>query len=240
MKNNKIWLITGATSQIAQEFARLAAQAGCNLLLLGRNADELSLIAGDLQLRYPIKCGVFVVNFSQDMTQVFDEIFHENQLVSLFIAHSCLLDNQALTPEQINTLIQTNITSTIQLIHAYFAKPQEFHELIFLSSVAAARGRAKNSLYGASKTTVEVYLEGLQQHAPATTQITIARLGYIDTVQTYGLPGIFYASPPTACAKACWQACEQRKRFIYHPFFWCYIIGVIKRLPFYIYQRLSF
>lgn len=237
--NTKTWLITGATSIISQEFARLAAKSGCNLIILGRNPEELNLIAGDLQLRYKIQCAVVVVDFATDIHATIDKLMMQNKKLSLFIAHSLTLNNEDLSHAKINALVHTNITSTVQLIQAYFAKKQTSHELVFLSSVAGSRGRAKNSLYGASKKAIEVYLEGLQQQASPSEHITIARLGFIDTVQTYGLPGIFYASPPEDCAKACWQACAQRKRVIYHPFFWQYIMAIIKRLPFVIYKRLK-
>ncbi len=235
----KTWLITGATSPIAQAFAHIAAQSGCNLILLGRNPEELTLISNDLRIRYPIQCVFFVVDFTEDIAPALEKIQQNNDELAIFLAHSHIVDNPELVPSTIATLIQTNITSIAQLIQTYFAKPQEKHELIFLSSVAASRGRAKNSLYGASKRAIEVYLEGIQQQANPNQHITIARLGYIDTTQTYGLPGIFYASPPKNCAKACWRACEQQKRHIFHPFFWQLIMGIIQRLPFVIYKRLQ-
>ena len=237
--NSKTWLITGASSLIAQEFARLAAKSGCNLILLARNPEELNVIAGDFRLRYKIQCTTVVIDFATSIDATLNQLMKEICEFSLFIAHSLTLNNEALTHETINALIQTNITSTVQLIQAYFARKQRDYELIFLSSVAAERGRAKNSLYGASKKTIEVYLEGLQQQAKPHEHITIARLGFIDTAQTYGLPGVFYASPPEYCANACWKAAAKRKRIIYHPFFWRYIMGIIKRLPFVLYKRLK-
>ena len=97
---------------------------------------------------------------------------------------------------------------------------QKQHTILYLSSVAACRGRAKNSLYGASKTAIEIYLQGLQQAATKQQHITIARLGFIDTKQTYGVPGIFYAAPPKECAEACWKAIKRKKRLFYFPKFW--------------------
>jgi hypothetical protein len=86
---------------------------------------------------------------------------------------------------------------------------------------------------------VEVYLQGLQQAAGSSQHITIARLGFIDTHVTYGEPGIFYASPPKACANACWQALKTKKRTIYHPSFWQWIMSVITHLPFFVYKRMG-
>ena len=236
----KTWLITGATSIIAQQFAKIAAQSGCDLILSGRAQAELIIIANDLKLRHPsIQCAIEVMDFRNDCSTQLEKIVHDNRNLSLFIGHSLLIENNALTAENIRELITTNIITTTQLMHAYFAHDQAEHELIFISSVAACRGRHKNSLYGASKNAIEVYLEGLQQKARPTQHITIARLGFIDTVQTYGLPGIFYASPPEACAKACWQANLKRKQRIYHPFFWRYIMLIIQQIPFFIYRKLD-
>ena len=147
-------------------------------------------------------------------------------------------NNDKLTDHTLEQLLTVNVTNTIQLIHAYWNKKQTEHHLLFLSSVAACKGRAKNSLYGASKAAVEVYLQGLQQAASNSQHITIARLGYIDTHVTYGQPGIFYASPPKACAKACWHAVKTKKRLLYHPFFWRYIMGIITHLPFAVYKKM--
>ena len=234
------WVILGASSVIAEEFAHLAAQRGHALLLVGRNASQLEIIAADMRLRYRIECSVVFCDFSQDISEFINTLQKNKEELALFIATSYIVENNQLaTPHAIETLITVNILSITELISAFMKREQPSHRLIFLSSVAACRGRSKNSLYGASKAAIEVYLQGLQQSATPSQHITIARLGFIDTVQTFGLPGIFYASPPKACAKACWKAVYGNKRLIYHPFFWRYIMAIITRLPFFLYKRLK-
>lgn len=236
----KTWVILGATSIIAEEFAHLAAQAGASLLLVGRNKDQLEIMAADINLRYQVQAGVQLVDFSKNLKEILRFIETHAEEINLFIAYSFIEDNALLDQEKIEELIQVNVLSTVQIIHAYLHKAQREHRLIFLSSVAASRGRAKNSLYGGSKILIETYLEGLQQASAGKFQITIARLGFIDTVQTFGVPGVFYASPPKNCAKACWHASYAGKRLIYHPFFWRFIMGIISRLPFFIYKKMKF
>lgn len=233
------WVILGATSIIAEEFSHLAAQAGASLILVGRNKEQLEIIAADLHLRYQIEAFVQLADFSRDLTEILNLIEHNTEDLNLFIAYSCIEENILLNRTNIEELIKINVLSTVQIINAYLHKNQIKHRLIFLSSVAASRGRAKNSLYGGSKALIETYLEGLQQASAGTLGITIARLGFIDTVQTFGLPGIFYASPPKACAKACWKASYAGKRLFYHPFFWRFIMGIISRLPFFIYKKIQ-
>lgn len=233
------WVILGATSIIAAEFAHLAANAGHNLILVGRDTLQLDVISDDLSLRYPIHCEVITADFSEDFTALTDILRTEKKDFSLFVAHSFILENNQINADNIKTLVKTNILSTVEMIHAYLQKPQSFHQLVFLSSVAACKGRSKNSLYGGSKAAVDTYLQGLQQAASKSISITIARLGFIDTAQTYGLPGIFYASPPKKCAKACWKATQSGRRLIYHPFFWRLIMGIVVRLPFFLYKRMG-
>lgn len=234
----RTWVILGATSIIAEEFAHLAAKAGYALLLIGRDPVQLTIIAADITLRYHVHCDVLTADLATDSQQLI-KILEHHKNIDLFIAHSMMINNNTLTSTNITDMLNANITNTIQLIHAYWEKKQTEHRVLFLSSVAACKGRAKNSLYGASKAAVEVYLQGLQQTASHNQHITIARLGYIDTHMTYGEPGIFYASPPKVCAKACWKALKANKREIYHPFFWGPIMALITHVPFFIYKKMG-
>ncbi len=235
---SKTWVILGATSIIAESFAHLAAANKDNLLLVARNEAQLKVISADIELRYKTACKYLVVNFSTNLKPILQWIMQTTDRIALFIAYSEILLNCELSQKAIENLIKVNITSTIQLIDAFLGRKQPDYQLFFLSSVAAARGRDKNSLYGASKAAIEIYLQGLQQKASPSLKITIARLGFIDTRQTYTAPNIFYAATPQACAKACWRAVKQNKRFFYYPFFWRLIMLVIAGLPFFIYTHL--
>lgn len=237
---SRTWVILGATSIIAEEFAHLAANAKHNLILVGRNLSQLDIIAANIRLRYPIDCSTLCIDFETDNQELLHFLKQLSVEIDLFIAYSALLNNSQLTPHSIEKMVRVNILSTILLIHYYLQRTQDNFHLVFLSSVASCRGRSKNSLYGASKGAIEIYLQGLQQSSPPNVHITVAKLGFIDTIQTYGVPGVFYASPPLACAKACWRASLARKQLIYHPFFWRFVMGVIKKLPFFIYKRLPF
>ncbi len=234
----RTWVILGATSIIAEEFARCAAQSGHDLLLVGRNQLQLNIIAADIRLRFSVHCGTMMVDFSEDIQLFLQTLRTQSRELDLFIAYSDMSNNIHLTEQSLTELLTINVIRTSQLIHAYWNKPQSQHRLVFLSSVAACRGRSKNSLYGASKAAIEVYLQGLQQAASKTQHITIARLGFIDTHATFGEPGIFYASPPNECAQACWKAANRKKRAFYHPFFWRYIMRVIRHLPHVMYEKM--
>ncbi|WP_133138602.1 SDR family NAD(P)-dependent oxidoreductase [Legionella genomosp. 1] len=237
--NKTTWIISGASSAIAREFGHLAASKGHPLILIARDAAELKIMAADYALRYKIPCQTIVFDFANDSKTLCHQLFSRQENLSLFLAHSLIIENQDLNESDIGLVIKVNITSSCELIYGYLKKEQSDHQLIFLSSVAASRGRSKNSLYGASKSAIETYLQGLQQSASQTQTLTIMRLGFIDTTQTFGKPGIFYASSPKDCAKACFKALDRKKRLSYHPFFWRYIMAIISNLPFFIYKKMK-
>lgn len=237
---NKTWLILGATSIIAENFAHIVAKNNYKLILAGRNLAQLQIIQKDIQLRYQINCELFEIDFYKDYEKILQYMQKNTEEFYLFIAYSEIIENQHLTTTSIQKMVNTNITTTIQLIFNYFSKAQLNYKLIFLSSVAAAHGKEQNSLYGSTKAAIEVYLTGLQHlyYKNQNITITIVRLGYIDTQQTFGLPNIFYAANPAPCAQACWQGLKAKKRFFYYPFFWRFICQLINILPFFIIQRL--
>jgi hypothetical protein len=235
----RLWVILGATSIIAEKFAHIVAKKGHHIRLVGRQKDQLHIIANDIRLRYHVICEVMIIDVAQSPDQLFTVFKTEDYELDLLIAHSDFTDNAHLNAETITHLIKVNILASTLLIHAYLNRQQSSYNLLYLSSVAACRGRAKNSLYGASKASIEVYLQGLQQTATKNQHITIARLGFIDTKQTYGLPGIFYAAPARSCAKACWNAINHKKRLFYYPSFWRIIMAIISRLPFFLYRKMG-
>jgi short-subunit dehydrogenase len=195
--SKRTWIIIGATSVIAEQFAHLAAQVNHNLRLVGRDTDQLHIIAADISLRYKVTCEVIVISYpdaAEYLTKIFKPCAYE---FDLFIAHSDFTINADLTTDSITRLIEVNILASSLFIHSYLACQQQKHNIIYLSSVAAAVGRPKNSLYGASKAVIELFLQGLQKGSDKSKKSIIVRLGFIDTRQTYGVPGVFYAADPS-------------------------------------------
>ncbi|MBN9227434.1 MULTISPECIES: SDR family NAD(P)-dependent oxidoreductase [Legionella] len=235
----RTWVILGATSIIAEKFAHIVAHEGHQLLLVGRQQTPLQIIANDIKLRYKTSCDVLIVDLLEQLDELLTVLKTNDRELDLFIAHSDFTNNDHLNYETITHLIKLNILSTSLIIHTYLSRQQKEYNLLFLSSVAACRGRSKNSLYGASKASIEIYLQGLQQSASDNQHITIARLGFIDTKQTYGVPGVFYAAPADACAKACWNGLMRRKKMFYYPYFWRMIMAIITRLPFFLYKKMG-
>lgn len=65
MLQNKVYLITGATSGIGMATAKLAASKGANLALVGRRQEVLAALADELQAQYAIDVLPIVADLAQ-------------------------------------------------------------------------------------------------------------------------------------------------------------------------------
>ena len=239
MKSAHTWIITGGTSVVAEAFAHLAAKSAKRVILVGRNAQQLTLICADIQCRYQINCEYLIQDFNDDITPLLEKLAEIKQSCSLFLAHADTSNNSELNRETISRLIRVNIENTILLAHQYWQHSQKHKNIIYISSVAANNGRSKNSLYGATKSAVEIYLQGLQQESKQEQHILIARAGFLDTHQTFGMPGIFHAAKPLAFAKRLWQSNQRQRHRIYFPRFWRFIMLIFSMMPWPLYKKMN-
>ena len=102
----RTWVILGATSIIAEEFARLAAENGHHLRLVGRNKEHLALIAQDLQIRYKVSCQSIVMDMTAPADKLITILNSGEQELDLFIAHSDFTGNKELNSVSITRLIK--------------------------------------------------------------------------------------------------------------------------------------
>lgn len=240
-------MIIGATSAIAEATARLYAKQGDRLYLLARNQERLDTMAKDLKIR-----GANSVNFCQ--IDVNNFVLHEDVINTAFeslgnidvvlIAHGTLPDQQACEVNVETTLaeLNTNAISTVSLLTQIANKLeiQKNGTIAVITSVAGERGRQSNYVYGAAKGMLSIFLQGLRNrlHKSGVNVLDI-KPGFVDTPMTAEFKkGLLWAKPDTI-AKSIVLGIERNKHNIYTPFFWRYIMLVIKKIPESLFKRLS-
>ena len=121
----------------------------------------------------------------------------------------------------------------------YFeAKKKGF--IVGISSVAGDRGRQSNYYYGAAKGGLTTFLEGLRNRLyPAGVHVMTVKPGFVDTGMTFGKPGLFLVASPEAVGEAIGKAIAKGKSTLYVPWFWRYIMWIIKAIPETIFKRLK-
>jgi short-subunit dehydrogenase len=112
--------------------------------------------------------------------------------------------------------------------------------VIGVGSVAGDRGRIGNYVYGAAKAGFATYLSGLRNRLTrAGGHVVTVKPGFVDTAMTWGLPGMFLVSSPEAVADALLKAVRKRRNVLYTPFFWRYIMLIIRNIPEPIFKKMS-
>ena len=112
--------------------------------------------------------------------------------------------------------------------------------IVGVASVAGDRGRIGNYVYGAAKAGFATYLSGLRNRlTKAGGHVVTVKPGFVDTAMTWGLPGMFLVASPNDVAKAILNAVDKKKNEIYTPFFWRYIMLIIRNIPEAIFKKMS-
>jgi NAD(P)-dependent dehydrogenase (short-subunit alcohol dehydrogenase family) len=112
--------------------------------------------------------------------------------------------------------------------------------IVGMSSVAAARGRRINSVYGAAKRGFEGYFEALRHRlADLPCRVQFYRLGYLRTRMTFGQKLLFPPLDPAEAARVIVGNLGRDMGLVYLPWWWRPIIAIIVRLPWPIYKRLN-
>lgn len=241
-------LIVGATSAIANACARLWAAQGAELFLVGRNTEQLQLIAADLRVRGAARVEVHELDLNH-----FDA--HEAMLQACFelldtldvalVAHGTLPDQQACERDAVLALqeFSSNGLSVIALLTRLGNRleAQGSGSLAVISSVAGDRGRPSNYLYGSAKAAVSAFCEGLRARLfKSGVHLLTVKPGFVRTPMTQGLklPGLLLAEPE-AVAGDILRSIERRASVRYTPWFWWPIMQLIKSIPVLLFKRMS-
>ena len=240
-------LIIGATSAIAESLARRLAARGATLLLAGRDSVRLEAIADDLRVRgAPVVRTVLldVAQLAAHQRFVDEAARTLGRIDVAVVAHGTLPDQKACEacPAQTVAEMNTNFVGTISLLTvlANVMCSQQGGTIAVITSVAGDRGRQSNYVYGAAKGGVSRFLQGLRHRLRAVgVRVIDVKPGLVDTPMTNTFPkGPLWATPAKV-AQDTERAIDRGRDEIYTPWFWRWIMLVIRSLPNAIFHRTS-
>jgi len=240
-------VVFGATSAIAQACARIWAGRGDALFLVGRNAERLEAVAGDLKVR-----GASQVEWlAHDLA---DLEAHESLVARAdatlggidvaLVAHGVLGDQMLLredVPLAVESIHVNFVSAASLLAHlANLLERRKAGTIAVISSVAGDRGRQSNYVYGAAKAGLTAFASGLRNRLQKSgVSVVTIKPGFVDTPMTAHVKkGPLFARPDTV-ARAIVRAIDRRKDVVYVPGFWRLIMWVVRSIPERIFKRLS-
>ncbi|HLA78607.1 MAG TPA: SDR family NAD(P)-dependent oxidoreductase [Vicinamibacteria bacterium] len=239
----------GASKGMGRALARLMAARGDGLFLLGRDTEDLTRSARDLEVR----AGRGTVGVA-----ACDLLQPEGFGAALAAAEKALggLDAVVVTaglfaPQE---RLEEDATLARRVLEADFSGAVLFCEearkrllargggtLCVFSSVAGERGRKPVVLYGAAKAGLSHYLEGLDHKFRAQGLKTVCvKPGFVKTSMTDGLTPPPFAGEPDDVARIVLRAIDRGTPVVYAPPIWRWIMAVIRLLPRAVMRKIGF
>ena len=240
--------ITGATSAIAQAWARVKAQQGAGFYLVGRDAEKLQAVKNDLMARGAREVQLHTADLAlpQDYDNLVAQLYaHWPRVDIALFAQGSMPEQRALEKcvSDVRPMFELNAMSYIlpaTLVAERMAQAGS-GSVLLISSPAGDRGRQSNYFYGASKAAVTVFAGGLRNHvAKSGVQVLTIKPGFVDTPMTAAMDksGPLWAT--TEQIAACIEhGLQKKKDVVYAPWFWQYIMLVIRHIPEKVFKRLS-
>jgi short-subunit dehydrogenase len=242
-------IVLGATSAIAEATARLYASEGAELLLVARQPERLATIAADLKLHGAARAETAVRDLadSDGITEAFAGFIATLGGVDhVLLAYGVLGDQKAAEhdPGEEQASLRINFTSAAAwtLVAAEMLEGQGHGTLVVLGSVAGDRGRRGNFVYGAAKAGLAALVEGIaHRFAGKGLRAVIVKPGPVITPMTDGFAnrkGLMWATPGTVAAIVR-RAADRGGPIVYAPWFWRWLMLVIRLLPPAVFNRLD-
>ena len=183
-------IITGATSGVGKELAKIYANENNNLFLSGRDEKRLQEIKEI--------CQKLNANVDSAIIDVVDELatknwiknINKNHKIDLIIANAGISAGTEGGPEsfeQVKKIFDTNIQGVLNTIQPAIEimKEQKSGQIAIMSSLAGFRGLPSSPAYSASKSCVRVYGEALRGNlCKFGIKVNVICPGYIKTPMT--------------------------------------------------------
>ena len=239
-------VVFGATSAIAQSVARLYATEGAELFLVARNAERVEAVRADLMVRGAKAVATAVADLAEiDAHEALIERAGNTLggIDAALIAYGTLSDQSRCESDQLlmRRELTTNFLSQASLLTllSRVMERQQAGTIAVIGSVAGDRGRQSNYVYGSAKGGLRVLTQGLRHRLGRSgVSVVLIEPGFVDTPMTAGLAkgGALWATPDRV-ARDIRRAMSRNAAIAYTPWFWRWIMLIIRLMPDALFQR---
>ena len=237
-------VVFGATSAIAQAYLNRVSKRYDSITVVARNEKHLAQVVAHLQVisRATVSSLLWDLADEKSHSELLQKI--DSKMETVLICYGelgnqekCIQDT-----EYARQQFRLNGTSVISL-SAQVAKVlirQQSGVLAVVGSVAGDRGRSSNYYYGAAKAAVDAFLSGLRADVlRAGVRVVTVKPGFVDTPMTRDFKkGLLWAKPEKVAIDMD-RAISGHAEILYTPWFWRYVMLIIKCLPEKVFKRLS-
>ncbi len=164
--HNKVVLITGASSGIGKEIAKLFFKKNYSLILSGRNEKgfeefknnpNVDIVLGD-------------INEKETRNKLINIIKNKHKRLNVLVNNAGITFIQPFeqnTEDQLNKIIETNLKVPMLLTHDLYdvMRSQKSGTIVFINSSAGKQGYANHTMYSAAKMGLNGFSQSLRLEA---------------------------------------------------------------------------
>jgi len=183
---DKVVVITGASSGLGEATARKLAAEGAKLVIGARRLDRLQALAAELNLGDNAVLQTDVSDFDQ-VKRLVDHAVATHGRIDVILNNAGLMPHSLLERGKVedwDRMIDVNLKGTLYGIGAalpHMTKQKSGH-IINVSSVAGHKVRQTSAVYAATKTAVRVISEGLRMEmVPHNVRVTVVSPGAVES-----------------------------------------------------------
>ncbi len=241
-------LILGANAGIGRALAAEFASHQCDLILAGRDLEDLQFLAADLHLRHNVSARaerVDVLNFAALESALAACLAPAGDSLEGVVLSTGYLGDPETARKDVNEarrILDTNFTGAalaLNVVANHFEQKRKGF-ICALSSVAGDRGRQSNYLYGSAKGGLTTYLQGLRNRLyPSGVHVITVKPGFVDTRMVFGRAKLPLVAAPEAVARDIYYAVKSRKNVVYVPWFWRPIMFMVRMIPEALFKKLK-
>jgi short-subunit dehydrogenase len=245
---DKVVLLTGASSGIGEALALEIARRGGILGLLARREELLRALAGKCEAAGG-RARVFACDVvdSAAVQKAADDLKREFGRIDILIANAGIGGNnketRELRPEFVRQVIEINLMGAVNAVYAVLPRMLERREgqLVAVSSLAGFRGLPKSAAYSASKGAMTNFFESVRldvQHQGVA--VTIIQPGFIKTPLTSGrknkMPFLMELEDAVPLFL---RAIERKKKFAAFPWQLASFVRLGRIFPAWLYDKIA-
>jgi len=239
----------GATKGMGRALARLMAERGDQLFLLGRDPDDIERSARDLEARAgrgAVGTAVCDLEKPRGFAAALDAAeagLGGLEVVVVTAGVFATQDRLEADGELAWRLLLVDFTNTVVFCEEARKRllARGGGTLCVFSSVAGERGRKPVVLYGAAKAGITRYLEGLDHKFRGQGLRTVCvKPGFVKTSMTDGLRPPPFAGEADDVAGRVLRAIDSGQPVVYAPAMWRWVMLVIRSLPRAVMRKIGF
>ncbi len=242
-------LIIGASSGMGAALARRLGREGYSLALVARRKSLLNALCAEINRSAgETRALAYVqdVRKYQDVPAQLRRIVADLGGLDLVVYAAGVNYPPGMTSYNFKNdqeMLEVNLIGAFAWLNPVAAMFQSagYGQIVGISSVAGDRGRVGNPGYNTSKAGLTTYLEALRNRLTRRgVNVLTVKPGFVQTGMLQAAQRVMFPITAERAADDIYRAIRQRKQQIYTPWFWSWLMLVVRNIPSIIFRRMSF